>query len=323
MTCNKTRREVIPLDSHVEMAFREIPAGRFRMGSRGHWAREEPVHVVEITAPFWLGETPVTQEQFAVWAKAERVEHGNGFPGRPDHPAETMTWRQAMRFCAWLTRTADVEAIVGGGGLACLPTEAEWEYACRAGTDTEYHTGDGEAALAEAGWYVGNAGDGTRPVGRKQANGFCLFDMHGNVWEWCHAAWDGGAYRARLDAVFDPGAAERLQDWSRGFDALERDDRSRVRRGGSWDDDAGDCRSASRFRRRPGDRYWDSGFRVCLVRGPAAVGRGARNGEDAARRPGDGGRGTSPESDGARAATGGVDLSVARLPRAGERGEQQ
>jgi formylglycine-generating enzyme required for sulfatase activity len=185
-----------------------------------------------------------------------------------------------MKYCAWLTQTrgADVEALVGGGGLACLPTEAEWEYACRAGTDTEHYTGDGKAALAEAGWFDEDWDKGsTHPVAIRKPNVFGLFDMHGNVWEWCHDPWDADAYRARLDGIADPGSAERWGAWSSGLDALERDNRARVLRGGSGLGGAGYCRSASRDWFRPDDRDWYDGFRVCLVRGPAAVSRGARS----------------------------------------------
>ncbi len=120
----------------VDMAFRLIPAGRFRMGSRGYDSTEEPVHEVVIPEPFWMAETPVTQAQFALWTQADEIDHKNHFAGHPDHPAENMDWRQAVSFCDWLTRTKRAD-FPDGFRLACLPTEAEWEYACRAGTETE------------------------------------------------------------------------------------------------------------------------------------------------------------------------------------------
>ena len=117
----------------LEMTFRLIPAGSFRMGSRGYDEREEPVHRVLISEPFWLAETPVTQSQFALWTRSAKIEHENHFKGHPDHPAEKLNWEEATVFCAWLTREKSGE-FPEGFTLARLPTEAEWEYACRAGT---------------------------------------------------------------------------------------------------------------------------------------------------------------------------------------------
>ena len=166
-------RHVLHWPEHrVEMAFRLIPAGVFRMGGRGYYAHEEPIHQVRIVEPFWMAETPVTQAQFALWTRAESIEHENRFKDRPDHPAESMDWRQAVSYCDWLTRTQGA-VFPAGFHLACLPTEAEWEYACRAGTETEYYTGDGEAALAEAGWFGEDWRVGaTHPVRQKAPNGF-------------------------------------------------------------------------------------------------------------------------------------------------------
>jgi formylglycine-generating enzyme required for sulfatase activity len=252
------------------MSFRLIPAGKFRMGSRGYRSWEEPVHEVEIPEPFWMGETPVTQSQFSLWTKAKKIEHKNHFAGRPDHPAENMDWRQAVSFCDWLTRTKGSE-FPSGFRMACLPTEAEWEYACRAGTETEYYTGDGEAALAEAGWFGEDRESGsTHPVKIKKANEFGLYDMHGNVWEWCRDVYDPKAYRKRADAwrarewTLEDAAAD-ADYWTE--DDRKRGDVCRVLRGGSWNGTARLCRSAFRLGSRPVVRYWGLGFRVCLVRG--------------------------------------------------------
>ena len=165
---------MIVLAGDVEMAFRFIPpTGKrgFRMGSRDApedrmRAHEQPVHRVRIPDGFWLGETPVTQAQFAAGTRAERIEHKNAFPGRPEHPAENMTWSQAIEYCAWLTQ-AEAGDFPPGQWLACLPTEAEWEYACRAETESDYYTDDGEAALDETGWYNVNSGDQTHAVREK------------------------------------------------------------------------------------------------------------------------------------------------------------
>ena len=277
-------------DHGVEMAFRLIPAGEFLMGSRGYFPDEEPAHRVRIEHPFWMAETPVTQAQFGVWTRAEGIEHKNHSEGHPDHPAESMDWRQAVAYCDWLGRVKALE-MPEGCSLACLPTEAGWEYACRAGTETDYNTGDGEAALAKAGWFdEGLSSGSTHPVGNKAPNAFYLHDMHGNVWEWCHDAWDSAAYRGQVDRDSDPGWEERRRDWQAGLAQMTRFEQARVVRGGSWYVSARICRSANRRRyaREFCSRFL--GFRVCLVRGPAD-GRGAP-GTDQAESDGAGPAGT-------------------------------
>ena len=239
----------LDLGNGIEMTFQAIPAGRFIMGSRGEYQDEEPSHWVRISRPFYLGTFPVTQKQFACW----KPEHENGFPGQPDHPAEKMDWHEANQFCQWLEKVCANH--LPSGHEVGLPTEAQWEYACRAGTDTEYYTGDGEAALAEAGWYDGNANGQTQPVGLLKENDFGLFDMHGNVWEWCADAWDEHAYRKQFNGVCDP----RVNGVNDAF---------RVVRGGSWDDSPRSCRAAYRGWGRPGYCDRDRGFRVCLFLGP-------------------------------------------------------
>ena len=287
-------------DDAVAMAFRLIPAGDFLMGSRGYNYDEEPVHRVRIVGDFWMAETPVTQAQFGLWTVAEKVEHKNHFDGHPDHPAESMDWRQAAAYCSWLGRVKPAE-MPEGFTLACLPAEAEWEYACRARTETDYHTGDGEAALAKTGWFGEDWGNGsTHPVRQKIPNLFGLHDMHGNVSEWCRDVYDARAYRKRLDAWAG-------REWTllhAGRDAqywgIEDRRHTRVLRGGSWFDSAVICRSANRFGIASDVRYSYFGFRVCLVCGPAD-GRGAPGTDpaEAGTAPGDAGRGTRPELDGA------------------------
>jgi formylglycine-generating enzyme required for sulfatase activity len=265
------RRVITWPEAGVEMAFRLIPSGSFRMGSRGHFPEEEPVHRVKIPEPFWMAETSVTQAQFALWTKAEGIDHKNHFEGHADHPAENLDWRQAVAYCAWLTRTKAAE-FPNGFTLACLPTEAEWEYACRAGTETEYYTGDGEAALAEAGWYSagewGSLGS-TQPVRQKAPDDFGLHDLLGNVWEWCHDVWGKAAYWRCVDGADDPGRRARAEDYRAGEVIREKDARFRVLRGGSWFLPAVGCRSACRDWRRPDVRFELIGLRICLVRGSA------------------------------------------------------
>jgi formylglycine-generating enzyme required for sulfatase activity len=129
-----------------------------------------------------------------------------------------------------------------------LPTEAEWEYACRAATITAYYTGEGEGALKEAGWYNGNAGGKTHPVGQKKPNAWGLYDMHGSVWEWVEDRY-GDKYYAASPPADPPGPTTGNE---------------RVLRGGSWGDGPGSCRSACRLRGHSGGRGHECGFRVRL-----------------------------------------------------------
>ncbi|MCF7960510.1 MAG: formylglycine-generating enzyme family protein [Pirellula sp.] len=239
----------LDLGNGIEMTFQLIPAGSFRMGSRGDSHREEPRHPVRITRPFYLGTFPVTQQQFAQW----RPEHENGFPNNPLHPAENLDWHDATQYCSWLNIVCGIQ--LPERYKVGLPTEAQWEYACRAGTDTEYYTGDGESALAEAGWYGGNSESKTQLVGQLQGNDFGLYDMHGNVYEWCADAFDEHAYRKRVNNICDPFVDGANNAY-------------RVIRGGCWVDSPWFCRSAFRYRRRPDGRFGDLGFRVCLFLGP-------------------------------------------------------
>ena len=235
----------LELGNGVVMPFQYIPAGSFWMGSRGNFFAEEPVHWVKITQPFYLGTFPVTQEQFARW----KPNHRNGFPGRASNPVEEVDWLEANQFCQWLN-----EHFVRHFPMsysAGLPTEAQWEYACRAGTETEYYSGDGEAALAEVGWFDGNSNSQSQPVGLLPGNTFGLFDMHGKVCELCADDYDQDAYKKRVHGVCDPFVAG-------------DDNANRVMRGGGWFTSPWFCRAACRIGRWPDDRDWDQGFRVCL-----------------------------------------------------------
>jgi sulfatase modifying factor 1 len=227
----------------VEMAFRLIPSGSFRMGSRGQYADEEPTHRVQIAESFWMAETPLTQAQFGLWTQGEKIEHENHFMDHPDHPAENMNWREAVACCSWLTQT-QAQQFPEGFTLACLPTEAEWEYACRAGSRTRFSFGDDwNASLAN----VLREYHHTLPVGSFAPNAFGLYDMHGQVREWCQD-WYRREYYRHSPVENPPGPDE---------------GESRVLRGGSWDISSElYARSAYRVYFRPDGRLVGIGFRV-------------------------------------------------------------
>jgi len=287
----------IDLGGGVSISFVPIRPGAFVMGSRGYERDEEPMHEVTIAESFYAAVTPVTQAQFARWTESEAYvawwkaegsklgsedgrRHRNHFPqpglSPPPEvedpgtlPAERVTWYEAEAFCRWLTER------LPEGRTARLPTEEEWEYFARAGSDTEYATGDGEAVLDETGWYEGNSGKRTHPVGWKAANRWGLHDCHGLVHEWTASLWCSDAYREAVPPPTD-------------------DHPRRVNRGGSWCPTAGHCRAAPRGRGGPLGRYPLQGFRVCLVPGPADAPAGT-DGRSDEQRPARSGRGTRPK----------------------------
>lgn len=290
----------ITLPGGVPMYFRRIPgtaeAGLtegFLMGSRGYAANEEPQHSVIIPQQFYLGTFPVTQEQFGVWTKATRKVHENESKGQTFNPAESMSWHEAKDYCEWLCAVVSKASFPSGFEVFCMPTEAEWEWACRGltqkhpeGVWSEYHNGDGETALASVGWYNGNRERLTHPVGQKSPNGHGLYDMHGNVWEWCADVYDRYANRKRSDGWMGEAwtieqSGEDLKYWDEA-----KQHPHRVLRGGSWRDPAWLCRSTSRTGSGPIGRFWDLGFRVSVVPGPAAGGAEVRQEADGTGDPG-------------------------------------
>jgi formylglycine-generating enzyme required for sulfatase activity len=230
------------------MKFVPIPAGRFLMGSLDAepdlFEDEELQHDVIITKPFHLGIHPVTQAQYEAVMGNNPSHFGGAYM-----PVETVSWEDAVRFCARLSKKEGKEYR--------LPTEAEWEYACRAGTTTATALGDALSSaqanvIGENPYGVAAKGPSlgkTMPVGSYPPNAWGLYDMYGNVWEWC-ADWYG-EYPA--GAVTDPTGP--------------MSGTGRVLRGGSWIGGGHDCRSACRFRNAPGSRYPDLGFRVVSVSG--------------------------------------------------------
>ncbi len=275
------------------MGSRESAAGAAAMFNKiygvdfltaAHFEDEQPRHRVRITRPFYLGMYHVTRRQFRRfvadtgyktdaekgakpgaygWIPEEKRFGFNekycwrdaGFEQTDEHPVVNVSWNDAVAFCKWLSRKE--------GKTYRLPTEAEWEYACRAGTTTRYYNGDDPEALVKVGnvadatlkaklpyWkYTIQAADGhafTAPVASFLPNTFGLYDMHGNAWQWC-ADWYGSDYYA-VSSSDDPNGPS----WGD----------SRVLRGGSWDSGPIDTRSANRFWLAPGYRFDYTGFRV-------------------------------------------------------------
>jgi formylglycine-generating enzyme required for sulfatase activity len=223
------------LRNGIGMEFVLIPAGEFLMGSTDRLEEERPIHKVQISQPFYLGRYPVTQAQ---WKDLMR-NNPSKFQGDLNRPVEQVSWEDVQGFIRLLNREE-------GGSAYRLPTEAEWEYACRAGSPTAYWFGDDANQLGKYAWYKANAEEETHPVGKKEPNVWGLYDMHGNVFEWVHD-WYETTYYQRSPAQ-DPSGP------SFGWD--------RVDRGGSWNHNAWDCRSARRGRLTPGADAFDTGFRL-------------------------------------------------------------
>ena len=210
-----------------------IPAGSFTMGDDS----PEPAHKVTITKPFYLGKYEVTQEQW----EAVMGSNPSNFKG-PKNPVEQVNWDDCQAFLDRLNTRAG-----GKGYKFVLPTEAQWEYACRAGSTGKFCFGDDEKQLGEYAWYRENSESKTHPVGEKKPNAWGLYDMHGNVWEWCQD-WHGGC---GAEAVRDPSGP------TTGLD--------RVNRGGSWHFVGWRCQSGCRSFIPPELRYIILGLRVARV----------------------------------------------------------
>jgi formylglycine-generating enzyme required for sulfatase activity len=231
------------------MVLLPIGPGTFLMGSpeneAGRFDWEGPRHSVTLSRAFWLGRYPVTQAEYA----KVMGQNPSKFKGE-DRPVEQVSWEEAVEFCRRLTEQARGEGSLPAGYEYRLPTEAEWEYCCRAGGTGAYCYGDDEARLADHAWYDRNSNRETHEVGLKKANSWGLHDMHGNVWEWCLDAWDWGSGYKNEDGIVDP---------------LSDSGQERVLRGGSWFDTGRLCRSAYRNANEPAFRFGYLGFRVCLA----------------------------------------------------------
>jgi len=233
-----TADQLIGLDcgSGVLMKCTFIPVGEFMMGSKKP-KYEGPIHEVTINVPFYMGIYPVTQAQY----KAVRGKNPSDFKG-DHHPVENVSWNDTLAFCEELSSVTN--------RAVSLPSEAQWEYACRADSTTRYCFGDNESDLDLYGWYERNSDGETHPVGQKRPNAWGLYDMHGNVWEWCEDNWHDTYKKAPVDGC-----------------AWDGSDASRVIRGGSCSCDSWNSRSSRRDGRIP-DYCRLCGFRVVVSASP-------------------------------------------------------
>ena len=233
------------------MVLIEIPAGTFTMGSpedeKGHWKAEDQVSV-KLTKPFLLGKYEVTQGQWKSVVGSEPWQDNFKVKADKDWAATYVNWDDATDFCKKLTEIERKSGKLKADEEYRLPTEAQWEYACRAGTETAFSFGDDESKLGEYAWFDGNARDEqyAHKFGTKKPNPWGLHDMHGNVLEWC-SDWGDDKLSGGTDPV-GPNAGS-----------------SRVIRGGGWGYSASDCRSANRSNCRPAYRFGNFGFRIVRV----------------------------------------------------------
>ena len=236
----------LDLSGGVTMEAVLISPGTFNMGSgRSPFKNEKPVHEVTISQPFYLGRYPVTQEQWQA-VMADNPSRSKG----AKHPVDGVSWKEAQDFCR--------EVSARTGKIVRLPTEAEWEFACRAGSTADYCFGDDKAILAQYAWYRSNSAGTTHAVGEKKPNAWGLYDMHGNVWQWCQDWYEPECY-ADSPRV-DPAGP------------VQSNLGAHVLRGGAWHVEASYCRSAQRGGDFPcgegGPGSWSnadrSGFRVVV-----------------------------------------------------------
>jgi formylglycine-generating enzyme required for sulfatase activity len=218
----------------VPLEMISVPGGSFKMGSPDEVGNdnERPQHIV-IAPDFYIGKYQITQAQ---WEAVMDKNHSS-FKGDSTLPAENILWSDAKKFCEKISQMT--------GKAYRLPSEAEWEYACRAGTTGDY-AGDLDAMV----WYSNNSGGKTHPVGQKRPNAIGLYDMHGNVWEWCEDVWHANYKGAPAN----------------GSPRLSGNSSFRVLRGGSWNNHSDYCRSASRnYVLAPNTRHSNIGIRVVAV----------------------------------------------------------
>jgi formylglycine-generating enzyme required for sulfatase activity len=222
----------------LDATFALIPSGTFMMGSpgdeKGRDKDESPQHQVTISRPFYIQTTEVTQGQ---WRKVMGSNPSYFGKCGDNCPVETVSWNDAQDFIKKLNSMENTDKYR-------LPTEAEWEYAARAGATTRFYSGDSESDLLKTGWYVLNSGSKTHPVAQKPPNAWGLYDVLGNVWEWCQD-WKGDYPSGSVTDPKGPSSGTK-----------------RVWRGGGWSGYSSGSRTANRFQEEPGKRLFFMGLRL-------------------------------------------------------------
>ena len=234
-------------ETHFGITMLPVPVGSFSMGSENGGRDERPVHTVSLDG-FYMSETEITQGQY----RTVTGRNPASFDDDDSLPVEDLNWEDAARFCNTLSVMAGFEECYNERTWVCdftkngfrLPTEAEWEYACRAGSATAFFCGDTPGDLLDAGWCSENSDSRTHPVAEKEPNGWGLYDMHGNVREWVQG-WYGRYEESGARNPSGPASGT-----------------YRVYRGGGFSDSADDCRSARRVFARAGERDRSIGFRI-------------------------------------------------------------
>jgi formylglycine-generating enzyme required for sulfatase activity len=229
----------------IKLTLMPIKPGTFMMGSDSGDRNEKPARKVMLTKTFWMGKTEVTQSQY----EAIMGKNPSKFQGA-NNPVELVSWTEAVEFCKKLTQREHKVGRLPATQEYRLPTEAEWEYCCRAGTTTKYSFGDDESKISEHAWHRENSSSKTHPAAEKKPNDWGLYDMHGNVYEWCQDWFGNYPSGAQVDPTGPASGSYRVD------------------RGGSWGSSARFCRSAFRGRSTPSRRYNGLGFR--LVRAQVA-----------------------------------------------------
>ncbi len=257
----------IKLEKNVDLKLKLIPPGEFWIGgkpefqdySKGGASAGEPPLKIIITKPFYMGIYPVTQAQWLSIMKNNPSKFQKG----GDYPVENVSWDDCQNFIEILNKK-NLHDLTEWEFR--LPTEAEWEYACRAGSDTQYYWGN--KFSDKYCWYSGNSSRSTQPVGKKKPNNFGLFDMSGNVWEWCEDGYELDFYNQNFTLNNQGYDSEHYRYVE---DPLCEEGSRRVIRGGSWYNDSVCCRSAHRGDRDQSSRYNSLGFRLALSPGRAAM----------------------------------------------------